>query len=201
MNIVFDLGGVLLRWEPKILFEENYSDKNKREILQTKFLQNKPLWNGYDKGVVETSELFDYAESVGLTKTDIKEFFDIVCRHLILKQDMVDIVCCLSKQKKHKLFVLSNMGMIPAEYVITNHNIWGLFDGIVFSCDVKLIKPERAIYEHILSKYKLQASETVFIDDLIANIEAATALGIKAIHFKSASQVRNDLEAIVGKLA
>ena len=68
------------------------------------------------------------------------------------------------------------------------------FDGQVVSCDIKMIKPEFGIYNHLLDKYNLKADETVFIDNSICNVEAAICLGIKGIVF------HNDWQEVKEKL-
>jgi putative hydrolase of the HAD superfamily len=71
------------------------------------------------------------------------------------------------------------------------------FDGGIFSGDVKLIKPEHAIYQMLQTRYQLEPAQTVFIDDLLANVKAARALGWHGIHFESAQQLQTELDAIV----
>jgi putative hydrolase of the HAD superfamily len=71
------------------------------------------------------------------------------------------------------------------------------FDGGIFSGDVQLIKPEPEIYALLESRYQLQAAETIFIDDLLVNIEAAKARGWHGIHFESAAQVSTDVQTLL----
>ena len=70
-----------------------------------------------------------------------------------------------------------------------------LFVGVLFSCDVNLIKPDHAIFELLLNRYDLEPQETIFIDDSEANTHAATQLGMKAIHFKDVKSTRRQLIA------
>ncbi len=74
-----------------------------------------------------------------------------------------------------------------------------LMDGGVFSCDVKLIKPDRKIYECITKKYNLVPSECVFIDDIERNVKAAKDFGFNAIRFLNLEQAQRDLNAILGE--
>jgi putative hydrolase of the HAD superfamily len=67
---------------------------------------------------------------------------------------------------------------------------------VVFSGDVLLIKPEPAIYQLLQTRYALDPAQTIFIDDLLGNIEAARAQGWHGIHFKNAAQVTSDLQAL-----
>jgi putative hydrolase of the HAD superfamily len=70
------------------------------------------------------------------------------------------------------------------------------FDYVTFSAEVRMIKPDPAIYEHTLRGLGVKASESLFLDDREVNIEAARKLGINALRFRSTAQLRNDLEAM-----
>jgi putative hydrolase of the HAD superfamily len=85
--------------------------------------------------------------------------------------------------------------MHPASitYLEKTHDIWSLFDGVVISSRIQMVKPEIQIYEHLLSTYDLIAAETVFIDDLSENLAAASTLGMQTIQFMDAGQCRQDL--------
>jgi putative hydrolase of the HAD superfamily len=95
----------------------------------------------------------------------------------------------------HPLYYLSNMARTSIEHLESTHDYWSLFRGGVVSCRVRLLKPEPAIFECLLSRYGLRASETVFIDDMQANIDSAAALGITAIRFVDAASCELALRA------
>lgn len=82
-------------------------------------------------------------------------------------------------------------------YLEQEHDIWDMFDGTVISCRIQKIKPEIGIYEHLLGQYRLDASETVFIDDMSENLAAAESIGIRTIRFLDSSQCRRELFALV----
>jgi FMN phosphatase YigB (HAD superfamily) len=89
------------------------------------------------------------------------------------------------KKEGHKLYILSNWDALSFEFLRKKYaELFDLFDGIVISGDLKLIKPQPAIYQHLLAKYQLEAAECVFIDDRPENIAIAAQLGIHAIQFK-----------------
>jgi putative hydrolase of the HAD superfamily len=73
------------------------------------------------------------------------------------------------------------------------HDFFALFDGIVVSAAVKLLKPEPAIYEHLRERFALDFAESVFLDDLPRNVEAARRLGLPAIRFETTEQARREL--------
>ena len=72
-----------------------------------------------------------------------------------------------------------------------------IFDGIVVSAAVKLLKPEPAIYEHLRERFELNFAESVFIDDLERNVDSARRVGLQAIQFTSTDQVRRELAALL----
>jgi putative hydrolase of the HAD superfamily len=78
-------------------------------------------------------------------------------------------------------------------YLEKNHNIWDLFDGVVISSRIKKVKPDIGIYEHLLNAYKLEAANTVFIDDMSENLAAASSIGIRTIKFVDPSDCRRRL--------
>jgi putative hydrolase of the HAD superfamily len=73
------------------------------------------------------------------------------------------------------------------------YSFWPLFEGAIVSAEVGLLKPQPEIYQSLLSQYALEASETVFIDDMPYNVKGAEAVGIAAIQFNSASQCEDAL--------
>jgi putative hydrolase of the HAD superfamily len=88
--------------------------------------------------------------------------------------------------------------MHPAStaFLERTYTFWDVFDGRVISCQVGLCKPEPAIYAHLLERYALAASETVFVDDLEVNLAAAAAFGIQTIKFEDPAQCARALRAI-----
>jgi putative hydrolase of the HAD superfamily len=92
--------------------------------------------------------------------------------------------------------VLSNMPLDLAAHVRTNGHWMETFDFKTLSAEVRMIKPDPAIYEHTLHGLGVSATETLFIDDREPNIRAARMLGIHAIQFTSIGRLRNDLEVL-----
>jgi putative hydrolase of the HAD superfamily len=85
------------------------------------------------------------------------------------------------------------MHVASISYLEKQYKIWDMFDGIVISSRIQKVKPEIAIYEHLLTKYQLQASETIFIDDTSENLTAASSIGIQTIKFVNSHQCKRDL--------
>lgn len=138
-----------------------------------------------DKGAITLDQFCTRsAERTGVSKERIGEVLDSLRRSMVPIGKTVELIRTL-RGRGHRVFVLSNMPEHTAEYLERTYPIWDLFDGIVFSFRVGLIKPGRAIYEHLLERYALKADDTIFIDDLEPNVAAAAALGITPIRFFS----------------
>jgi putative hydrolase of the HAD superfamily len=95
-----------------------------------------------------------------------------------------------------KTGLLSNMHTAMITHLRGNFDWLDLFDFITFSAEVRLIKPDAAIYHHALRGLGARAEETLFVDDREINVKAARDLGIHAVQFRSVEQLRKDLSAM-----
>ena len=96
----------------------------------------------------------------------------------------------------HRLFCLSNMQHASIAHLEREHDYWDVFEGCVISSRIRLIKPEPAIYAHLLETFGLRGDETVFIDDTAVNLPPAQAFGIRTIRFENAAQCARELAAL-----
>lgn len=95
-----------------------------------------------------------------------------------------------------KTAVLSNMHVDMAAHARRNFAWLNRLDSLTLSCEVRLIKPERAIYERCLEGVALRPEQALFIDDREANVEAAREAGLRALRFESIERLRSDLEGL-----
>jgi putative hydrolase of the HAD superfamily len=95
-----------------------------------------------------------------------------------------------------KTALLSNMHHDMIAYLRENFDWIDQFDFITFSAEVRLIKPDAAIYEHTLHGLGVTPRETLFVDDREINIRAARKIGMHAVRFQSTGQLRKELEEI-----
>jgi putative hydrolase of the HAD superfamily len=95
-----------------------------------------------------------------------------------------------------KTAILSNMPSDMVTHVRQNFPWLKHFDHQIFSADVRSIKPEPAIYDYSLKALDVPASEVLFVDDRVANLEQARAAGMRVIRFQSVNQLRDDLHAL-----
>jgi putative hydrolase of the HAD superfamily len=101
------------------------------------------------------------------------------------------------KLKEHGLItgILSNMGEDVLINIKKEFDWLPRFDVLVWSYELKMVKPEPAIYKHLLKELRTRPEETLFLDDKLVNVRAARALGIKALEFTTVTQLRRDLIA------
>lgn len=182
MNVVFDLGGVVFDWQPDSLIRSFFDDSKTQELVRAEIIDH-PDWVELDRGTLSLDEAINSGASrTGLPYADVKRLFDAVPPSLTPIPGTIELIRS-TKSANNRLFILSNMHSASISYLEENHKIWDMFDGIVISCRINKVKPEAAIYEHLLNAYGLEAAETVFIDDLSENLSAASSIGIQTIRF------------------
>jgi putative hydrolase of the HAD superfamily len=196
-NVVFDFGGVLVNWRPQEIIDTFYAEPHLREALRTHAFQHDD-WLDMDRGTLdEASVVRRCAERMARPESELRALFEHVRAALTPIEPTVALLRELRQRSGLKLYGLSNMSEAIFAYLDGQHDFFKLFDGIVVSAAVKLVKPEPAIYEHLRERFALDFTESVFIDDLARNVESAQRAGLPAIQFVSTDQVRRELEPLL----
>jgi putative hydrolase of the HAD superfamily len=196
-NIIFDLGGVVLDWNPDAILEGYYADSDARATMKVALFQH-PDWLQMDRGVLtEPEALSRLEERTGRSRPELARLFEAIRSSLRPKADTVALVESLA-QRDVPLYCLSNMPASTFAYLREQHAFWSAFRGIVISGEIKMMKPEREIFEYLLRRYDLTPTETVFVDDHAPNIHAAQALGLHTVWFRDARQCEVELERLLG---
>jgi putative hydrolase of the HAD superfamily len=191
-NIIFDLGGVLLTWLPKQLANQFFPDPQAQDLIFTHLL-NHPDWLELDRGSLTPQKASENAaKRSGLDPKTILALIEAVPASLNLVPETLELVKELQNAGVN-LYVLSNMHQASADYIKAQFPIWDYFTGIVFSCDVNQVKPEKEIFETLLEKYDLVPQECLFIDDMENNTLAAQKLGFQALQFSSVEQSKTQI--------
>jgi len=192
-SVVFDLGGVLIDWNPRYLYRKMFGGD---EAAMEHFLAhvcNSP-WNlAQDAGR-------SWAEAIEVLSAEHPQHRPLISAYRARWDEMlngpiaetVDILADL-KSKSIPLYALTNWSSETFPIARERYEFLGWFRDIVVSGDEKLIKPDRRIYELLLSRNGLAAAESVFIDDAPKNVEGARAAGMAALHFQSPARLRADL--------
>jgi putative hydrolase of the HAD superfamily len=195
LNIVFDLAGVVVRYDQAALIAKVFPDSTMHATVRADIIGHAD-WLALDRGTLsERDAIARAADRTGLSTTDIAHFFVQMSAAWVPIAGTVALLQRLHTQG-HPLFCLSNMHVASIAYLEETYAFWGVFTGVVISCRVQLIKPEPAIYAYLLAQYGLEASQTVFIDDTAVNLEAAAQLGIQTIQFENPGQCAGQLRAL-----
>jgi putative hydrolase of the HAD superfamily len=195
MNVVFDLGGVVVAWNPTDIIARAVADPAARPVAMEHIMRH-PDWLELDRGTLEIEDAIRRAtERSGLDESLVRAVVESVPASLVANEETVALMRRL-KAAGNALYCLSNMPTGSMAYLEQRYDFWHLFAGAVISSRVHYCKPEREIYEHLLETYGLAASETVFIDDVAANVEGARAVGIRAIRFTSVAQTEDELRRL-----
>ena len=194
-NIIFDLGGVLIDWNPDYVFLKVFKgDKLKLKEFYEKvctFEWNENQDAGYplDKATEDRIKIFpEYEDQIRMYYGKWEEMIGGEIK------EVVTILKNLVKENNFRVLALTNWSAETFPIALKKFDFLHLFEGIVVSGTEKTRKPFSDIYEIILNRYNLIATESIFIDDNIRNIKAANKFGIKTIHFKDPLQLKTDLK-------
>lgn len=188
-NVIFDIGGVLLLWDPEKLVKLVFG-KEHPEILD---IIHSDIWKRLDEGTVSNSESLELlSDSI---RPDFHTFLLKFTSHMTVLQDGVAMVQ-YSIWKDKNIYILSNFHREGYE-LIKKNEIFADFDGGIVSSHVKMNKPNPGIYKALLDKYQLNPSECVFIDDKEENVNAANDLKIHGILCKDHSTAFEELKRVL----
>ncbi len=192
MNLVFDLGGVVVRWDPEAIIAGVFSDPETRKRAKAGVFEHAD-WLELDRGTLGREEaIARAAQRTGISTEAMQRLLHAVPSSLVVFPETVALLYRL-KRSGYPLYCLSNMHFASIEYLESQHTFWEVFAGRVISCRLQLCKPERGIYEHLLETYALEPQHTVFIDDVQKNLDAAASVGIRTIRFENAAQCEREL--------
>jgi putative hydrolase of the HAD superfamily len=195
LNLIFDLGGVVVRWDPDAIIAGVFQDPAVRKQVRAGVFGH-PDWLELDRGTLDREDAIRRAaRRLGMADTEIRRLLVAVPPSLAPIPETVELLYRL-KARGNPLYCLSNMHFASIEHLEREYGFFEVFQGIVISCRLKLCKPEPAIYAHALEANGLKAAQTVFIDDVDVNIAAAAKAGIRTIQFSSAAQCERELRAL-----
>lgn len=173
-NIIFDLGNVILKDYPYIILNNIEINDKEYEIIKNTFFNN---WEELDLGNITIKEYFEKCNIPIKLKKEIKEKLINYYKYREFNLEVLKLMKIL-KNNNYNIYILSNNNKETYEYLL-NLPEFKYVDGWVVSCEYKINKPDKRIYEILLKKYNLNSEECFFIDDKKINIETANLLGIK----------------------
>lgn len=195
-NVVFDIGMVLVDFNWRGIMKNLDFTPEETEKVGGVILSE--LWNELDRGVMPEEEV------TAMMKKEIpgyEEKFDLFWKYLYDTIEIYPYAMDWVKSMKDRglhTYLLSNFP--EGFYKNSEENYFDFMpyiDGKIISSHVKCIKPDKEIYEKLLSTYELKAEETVFFDDRVENIEGARAVGIHAIHFTNHEKANEEFEKLL----
>jgi len=200
-TILFDLGGVLIGWNPIIPYLKAFDGD--REKAQW-FLDNICTmdWNeeqdaGRTLAEATRVKISEYPEYEDLIKLYYGEWETMLTGVI---EGTVEIFRELKDSQKYRIYAITNWSAETFPVAQARYDFLKWFEGVSVSGALKMRKPYPEIYQYTLGKYNISPSKAVFIDDNLKNIEAARNLGIHAIHFQNPEQLRVHLSELGVKM-
>lgn len=195
-TIIFDLGGVLIDWNPEYVFTKMIPDPEKRRYFFDNICTND--WNieqdaGRSLAVATELLLAEWPE----WEPEIRAYYgrwDEMLGGPI--DDTVELLRELRDQGDHRLLALTNWSAETFPVALGRYEFLHWFEGIVVSGAEKTRKPFADIYQVLLNRYQVAPERAVFIDDSLKNVQGAESLGIKGIHFQGAAPLRRTLRTL-----
>lgn len=181
-NIILDMGNVLLTYNPEIPLSEFCSCEKSKDRIRKELFQGEE-WVQADLGLMTPEQMYNSVK-LRVPEEYHSELKKCVYHWDICMQPLPGAKEFLNKMKALDchIYVLSNASPHFYDY-FPKHYALDFFDGIVVSCDLHLLKPDKQIYTYLLDKYHLSASDCLFVDDTPVNVEGAKAVGIHGYIF------------------
>ena len=186
-NFIFDFGQVIVKFDPEFMTKVYIENPNEVKAVED-IIFDRLYWDKLDEGTITDDEVKE-----GICSRVPKHLKEKAClvydnwyENIPFIEGMPELLKEI-KQKGGKLYLLSNISKGFAENyknVPALAETFDLFDGLVFSGPIGIVKPSKEIFNYLLSKYNINAEESVFIDDNKNNIEGAQKLGINAVIFE-----------------
>lgn len=195
MNVVFDIGNVLVHWDPRALYAKIFATEAEVEWFIANVCTNE--WNleqdrgrSFAEGVAELSARFpEHAEAIAA--------YDLRWHETVLGpiDGSVQILDEL-KARGTPLYAITNFNQHKFKEALRRFPFLSVFRDTVVSGDERVLKPDAAIYRLLLERNALRAADCVFIDDSLKNVEGARAVGMTGLHFTTPEALRRDLVAL-----
>lgn len=183
-NVVFDIGNVLLRFDPWSYLVDNYSIEESLALYKTIFRSDE--WRNLTRGVITLDRAI---RSLSVAKADCAEDIEMILTEwprfsLFPVESTISTASKLQKDG-YKIYLLSNYAKEGYELTAERFPFLTKFDGGVISYDCHYLKPEAEIYEVLLHRYHLKAEECIYLDDMKPNVEKAEELGFHAVQYRN----------------
>lgn len=196
-TVIFDIGRVLVDFQPDIPLERHFSDPAIRRRLKAA-VYNHPAWSEADKGILPEEEILNrFIAADPELEPEIRRAYSCARETIRIFPYAEDWIRSL-KARGYRVFCLSNYSRRLREETSEDLRFLPLTDGVLFSYTCGLIKPDPAIYQLCFRKFQITPERAVFLDDNSDNIQAAGEQGLHAILFTGYQEARSRLEGLLG---
>ena len=197
-TIIFDLGGVLIDWNPMYVFNDLIADKERQKY----FFENVCTMHWNEQQDAGTPIAQATAERIAMFpdwQNEIRAYYGRWVEMLgDANHGTVEILKKLVDSPDYRVYALTNWSAetFPIAKSIERFQFLHWFEGILVSGEEHLLKPQPEIYEAILSRYDIDRTKAIFIDDNYKNVVGSEAVGLKAIHFTTAELLAEELKKL-----
>lgn len=180
---IFDLGRVLIDFDFNIALSklDRFAPIDRGKVHS--LFMNSQLSRDWDKGLLMSEEFYKIVRRELQLPLEMEQFIPIWNDIFTPKPEMIE--AALELAMMCPTYLLSNTNPWHSQYLKRNFNWLNQFKELVASCEVKMLKPDREIYEHVLKKAGVSPQKTLYVDDIEENVASAKSLGMDAIQFKS----------------
>ena len=195
-NIIFDIGNVLTDFRWKEFLEDKGFDEAMVKRIAKASVQS-PVWNEIDRGVWSMEELMQaFIRQDPEIEEELRRAYGDITGMVTKRAYAIPWIQEL-REKGYRVYYLSNFSEKAYEDCADALDFLPYTDGGILSYREKLVKPDPEIDRRLLSRYSLEARESVFLDDTALNVEAAERLGIHGICFRTKEQAEEELRGLV----
>lgn len=196
-NVIFDIGGVLIDWNPRYYFDGYFNGDTRREEFFLKEICGREINRWMDEGMLPDEAGEKMTQRHPEWRQEIRDY--IVHWREQLGDEIPGMKAYLKRLKAdgYRLFGLTNWSSVTFRQVMRDYDITSLLEDIVISAEVRLLKPGPEIFRLLLDRHGLRADECVFTDDHMENVTGACAVGIKGILFKDRAQLEKDINSLI----
>ena len=195
-TVVFDLGNVLIDWNPRYLFRKLYREEVAKmehfltEVCSSEWNECQDAGRPWEEGVAEA--VARHPEHAEMIRAYHHRWEEMLGEPIQESIELLDEV----RRAGLRVLALTNWSHETFPVALQKFEFLSWFEGIVVSGHEKLIKPDPAIFRVLISRYSIDPSRAVFIDDNIRNVAGAEQVGMRALHFTSAVKLRSDLKEL-----
>lgn len=195
-NVIFDIGNVLVRWDPQWIIEKAFGKERASEPFIHSIFPGENVWIPLNLGEITATEAMQrYRDRLGLTAEETDRLWLAILDSLTPVPGAIEFMEQL-KSMGMRLFALSDNVHEIVSHLKAEQDFWPYFEGAVISAEVGMLKPDPKIYQHLLTTHQIEGKNTIFFDDIEKNVQGAKSVGIEAFVFTTVAQAKADMRTL-----